>query len=325
MDSYGSPELREYIAVDMQQILRLQKKYGFLLQVEDPEHLWSTDPLRYLEIGKKYKDMVGDDSKLLLDLNILSFRKPDQVTPFPTMIPTGTEAFLLVNAASSGAPRATIYAESSVNPQDMMFLAYASAVAIEYRHVGKHYLITSPVSFILKLPAEVQEISLNDTHLTPTRGNLFVIPAGEHTITLSPDAAHELSGHQIEPRIMSISGNLLSVSYGMRSIRFEYEADGRTLVSFDREPVSVKVDGVDYDFAPMKGNDCYSVFLPPGRHAVDVVAGGVFSHGIHLTSFWSSTGIALFGFVAVTALLGMYALWAVRRRRIALRLGEERP
>ena len=141
-------------------------------------------------------------------------------------------------------------------------------------------MIASPVSFSLKLPREVQEIALNGTHLTPTRENLFMIPAGQHTITLSPDAAHELSGHQIEPRIMSLSGNLLSVSYSMRSIQFEYEADGRTLVSLNREPVSVRLDGQEYAFTSMKGNDCYSIFLPSGRHAVEVVAGDVFSFGI---------------------------------------------
>lgn len=323
MDSYGSPELREQIAVDMQQILRLQKQYGFLLQVEDPEHLWSSDPLRYREIGRTYRELIGDDGKLLLDLNILSFRKPDQVTPFPTMIPTGTEAFLLVNAASAGAPRATIYAESSVNPQDMMYLSYAAATAVGYRKVGENYVVISPVSFTLKLPADVQEISLDGMHLTPTRDNLFIIPAGTHTIVLSPDAAHELSGHQIEPRIMSFSGNLLSASYGMRSIQFEYEADGRTLVTINREPVSVKIDGMEFGFTSMKGNDCYSMFLPSGRHTVDVVAGDVFSYGIHLTSFWSSTGIALFGFLAVMMLLGMYALWAVRRKRVEFLAREE--
>lgn len=317
MDSYGSPELREQIAVDMKEILRLQKRYGFLLQVEDPERLWSTDPLRYIAIGNNYKQMLADSSKCLLDLNILSFRRPDQVTPFPTMMPRGTEAFLLVNAASVGAHRATIYAESSVHPQDMQFLANATAVATTYQRAGRQYLFTSPVSFTLKLPTDVREISLNGMHLTPTRDNLFTIPAGRHSVVVSPDLTPELSGHQIEPRIMSFSGTLLSASYGMRSIRFSYEADGRALVSIDREPVSVKVDGNDYDVTPMKGSDCYSMFLPPGRHSVDVVAGGSFSSGINVASFWSSTGIALFGLVAVTALLAMYALWAIQRRRIA--------
>src|SRR5208283_2716688 len=70
MDAYGSPELREYLGVDMNQIIALQKKYQFVLQVEDPENLWSTDPGRYIEIGKRYAKILGDSTKLALDLNI---------------------------------------------------------------------------------------------------------------------------------------------------------------------------------------------------------------------------------------------------------------
>ncbi len=324
MDSYGSPELREYIGDDVRRVIDLQKKYSFHLNVEDPEDKWSTEPGRYMKIGQNFAQLLGGNGKLLLDLNILSFRKPEQVTPFPTMIPTGTEAFHLVNSASIGAPRTVIYAESSVNPQDMMFLAYASATGIEYRRVGAGYMIASPVSFSFKLPRDVQEIAIDGTHLTPTRENLFMIPAGQHTITVSPDAAHELSGHQIEPRIMSLSGNLLSASYSMRSIRFEYEADGRTLVSFSREPTSVTLDSQEYAFTSMEGNDCYTIFLPSGRHVVEVVAGDAFSFGINLTSFWSSTGIALFGFMAVASLAAMYVVWIIIRKRIAMSMREVR-
>ncbi len=317
MDSHGSPELREYIGVDMDHIVQLQKEYGFLLQVEDPEHRWSTDPMRYLAIGKHYEALLGGNTNLLLDLNILSFRKPDQVTPFPTMIPTGTETFLLVKAASLGAPRATIYAESSVNPQDMMFLPYATATGMEFRHAGDGYVVSSPFSFMLKMPREVQEISMDGAHMTPARENLFLIPAGRHTIVISPDPAYELSGHQIEPRIMSFSGNIVSVSYNNRSVHLHYESEGRTLLSLNREPVTVSVDGREYPFTSMKGNDCFSIFLPPGEHSVEIVAGDLFAHGINLTSFWSSTGIALFGSVAVLLLLVMYVLWVIVRRQLS--------
>ena len=316
MDSYGSPELREQIGVDMQRILKLQQRYAFLLQVEDPEHLWSSSPLRYKQMGAAYREKMGGDGQLLLDLNILGFREADEVTPFPTMIPTGAEALQLVHQAALGAPRSTIYAESSVNPQDMMLFSYASAVDIGYTHSGESYILTSPVSFVVKLPPDVREISLNGTHLVPMRDNAFVIPSGSHTLTLSPDPTHELSEHQIQPRIMSFTGNLTSLSYGMRTIRFTYETQERALVSIDREVMGVTVDGGEYPFTSMKGNDCYSVFLPPGHHTVDLLAGDVFTHGVHMASFWSSAGIAVFGLASVTLLLSLYAAWAVLRRRV---------
>ena len=141
MDSYGSPEVKEYIGVDMENIIQLQKKYGFSLNVEDPENLWSTDPKRYIEIGKFYSQMVGDNSKLLLDLNILNFRKENVITPFPTLIQTGTESFHLINAASIGAPRCVIYSESSVNAQDLAFFPYAASIGIEYKMLDNGYEI----------------------------------------------------------------------------------------------------------------------------------------------------------------------------------------
>ena len=316
MDSFGSPELRENIGVDMNTILALQRTYHFLLQVEDPEALWSTDPLRYIAIGKKYADLIGDRSKLLLDLNIVNVRKPEAVTPFPTLIQTGTESFHLVNAASLGAPRLTIYSESSVNPQDMLFLPYALASDVTYQFTESGYLITSPGSFVLKLPAETKEIRVDDMPRTAVRDNLFLIPAGTHRISVTPDATSSFSAHGLQGKIMSITGNLLDVTYGLRQMAFDYESGTRTLVSLTAEPTSVVLDGAPYETRPMKGNDCFSIFLPPGRHHVDLVTGDTFSFGINVTSFWSTTAIAVFGSLAVLSLFAMYLVVLFVRRRV---------
>jgi uncharacterized protein YdaL len=317
MDAIGSPELREYIGVDMQRILALQKSYGFLLQVEDPENLWSSDPRRYEAMGKRYAELLGDRSALLLDLNILSFRSPEAVTPFPTLIQTGTESFQLIHAASLGAPRLTIYSESSVNAQDMTFLPYALASETRYRMTNDGYVINSPYAVTLKLPPETKEIRVDGAPLSPMRENMFLIPAGDHAVTLSLNAGNTFSTHALETRILSFTGNMMSVAYGMRSAAFTYEATTRTLISLNREPTAVKVDGQEYRFVSMKGNDCYSLFLPAGKHSVDLLAGNVFSYGVNLTSFWSTTAIAIFGALAVVCLVGMYLLLKVIRRSTA--------
>jgi hypothetical protein len=107
----------------------------------------------------------------------------------------------------------------------------------------------------------------------------------------------------------------------MRSLDVTYESTARTLVALNREPTRVIVDGREIEFTAMKGNDCYSVFLPPGRHRVEITAGDVFSYGVNLTSLWSTTAIAMFGLAAVLLLLAMYAALKVIRRR-ALPAGE---
>jgi hypothetical protein len=321
MDSYGSPELREYIGVDMTSIIGLQREFGFVLQVEDPESRWSTDPMRYVAIGSQYAEKIGGTRALMMDLNILNFRKPGAVTPFPTLIQTGTECFQLVRAASLATPRSTIYAESSVNAQDMLLLASAYAGQVRCLRTETGYDITSPTSFTMRFPRSVSEVTLDGAPLSPFRDNQYMIPAGEHTVHLGQNVTGSLSPHQFYPHIMSLTGNLLSYAYAMRTVSFEYESNGRCLVSLSSEPHTVTVDGTPQTFYSMRGQDCYSLFLPTGRHRVEVVAGDSFSYGVNVTSFWSTTAIVVFGALAVVALLLMYTVARVRRR--ALRLGGE--
>jgi len=315
MDSYGSPELRENIGVDMQGIIRLQKRFGFTLQVEDPENLWSTDPMRYQEIGKYYKNMLGDKSKLLLDLNILNFRKESTITPFPTLIQTGTESFRLINAATIGAPRFTIYSESSVNAQDLGFFPYAASINIQYKITDDGFEFEAPESFIIKLPMNVKEIIIDGYPVSPFRENSFPIPAGKHIVKYKNVAVTSFSTNELQAKILSFSGDLLSVSYGMKDIKITYDSKTRTLISLNREPTWVKVDHQDYKFVVMEGNDCFSIFLPDGKHYVEIGAGNTFSYGINLTSLWSSTGIAIFGSLAVSLLFLMYLLLKVIRKK----------
>ena len=317
MDGYGTPSLRENLGVDMPSILALQRTYGFQLQVEDPEPLWSTDPLRYLDIGKRYKELLSDPGKLMLDLNIGQFRKPDKITPFPTLTQTGTESFDLVRAASLGAPRLTIYSESSVNPQDIKMFPYALASEVQYRRNAAGYGVSSPYSFSLKLPLETKEIQIDGVPLSPSRDNVFLIPAGVHEVSFGQNQGGAFSTHDLEARILSLTGNLLSVAYGTRTVLFTYASDVRTLVALNREPTAVALDGQAYEFAAMKGNDCYTLSLPPGAHTVSVVTGDLFSYGINMTSFWSSNAIAIFGVIAVLMLAAMYLILKIVKRRYA--------
>ncbi len=305
MDSYGSPELKEYIAVDMEKIFQLQKKYNFSLNVQDPQHIWSTDPLRYKEIGNRYNALLGGKTNLLLDLNIMSFRREDEITPFPTLIQTGTESFHLVRSASLGASRVVIYSESSVNPQDMIFLPSALASEVKYKVIENGYEFNSPYSFILKLKNGSQVITLDGKPISSSRENSFLIPAGEHTVKLGVDALNTYSTHELQVKILSTTANILAVSYGMRDVNITYESNTRTLISLDQEPSKITIDGEEYDFSVMKGNDCFTVYLPAGKHSATIVGGSAVSYGINLTSLWSSISISIFGILAIAGLIVM--------------------
>lgn len=313
-DAFGSPELREWLGVDMPSILSLQKEYGFSLSIEDPQHLWSTTPLRYLAIGRRYDRLMADSTKLLLDLNIGQFREPEQITPFPTLTQTGTESFQLIKAAVEGAPRNVIYCEATVNPQDIVLLPFAASAGASVKEAGDGYDITAPWSFFLHLPKDIVEIRIDGTPAAPARENDYLVPSGTHHVVFSTN--HEnLSSHELQPRIMGFTGVLTSVAYNQREIRFTYTTQSRVLVSINRAPVDMTIDGQPYQSPVMKGNDCFTVFLPSGDHSVMIIAGDQFSYGISWTSFWSSTVIAMFGTVAVALLVVMYLIVVLVRRR----------
>jgi hypothetical protein len=189
---------------------------------------------------------------------------------------------------------------------------------VRYAREGNGYRVSSPYSFSLKLPPETREIQIDGVPLSASRENVFLIPAGAHSVILGPQQGTAFSTHELETRILSMTGNLLSVSYGARTATFTYESATRALISLNREPMELTIDDVMMTSVPfMKGNDCFSVFLPPGRHRVRLTAGDPIAYGITLTSFWSSNAIAIFGTVAVLMLVAMYiALKFVKRRYV---------
>jgi len=314
-DSYFSPEVTAYHGVSSDKMIELQKIYNFMLQPEDPENKWSTNPKRYIEMGRLYAQKMSDSTKLMLDLNILNFRGKDEITPFPTLIQTGIESYQLINAASKGAPRFTIYSESSCNPQDISFFSYASSGMVNYKSVDGGFKGSSPYSFVLQLPKNIKAISVDGENVIGYRENNYLIPAGEHTIKIHLNDIPGFSTEELQPQLLSFTGNLLSIDYEMRKVSFNYKGDERTLASFNNKPTSIQVDGKDYGFEVLRGNDCFTVMLPAGKHLVEIVTGDSFSYGINLASLWSMSAIAIYGLLAVVLLVIMFvALKFIRKR-----------
>ena len=314
-DSYYSPEVTEYYGVSSDKMIELQKKYNFMLQPEDPQNKWSTSPERYVDMGRLYASKMSDSTKLMLDLNILNFRNKDEVTPFPTLMQTGLESYQLINAASKGAARFTVYSESSCNPQDINFFGYASSGMVKYDAVDGGFSGNSPYSFVLQLPKDIKAISVDGENVVGYRENLYLIPAGEHTIKTHLNDIPGFSTDELQPELLSITGNLLNINYAMRKVSFEYKGDERTLVSLNNKPTYIQVDGKDYKFEVLRGNDCFTVMLPAGTHHIDIVTGDRFTYGVNLASLWSISAIAIYGLVAVIMLVVMFVSLKFIRRR----------
>ena len=313
LDQIGSPELRRSQGIDMRRIIELRKEFDFTLVVEDPMARWSDDPRRYRGVAAAYRKLLGED--FALDINILSFRSENSPTPFPTLVQSGIEAFMLYRISSSEVDRTLVYAESSINPQDFPMLAFASTGQASVRRTDDGYVVTSPHSLTLQLSAKQKFILVDGTVRTAAGDGRFLIPAGRHRIIIGDKGERLFDANTLHATLISCTGNVLAIEEGERCISFTYETGERCYVSVNKEPLEVYVDGKRIDVNIREGIERYSLRLPAGKHAVRIVTEGTVAYSINVTSLWSSTFIVLFGAVSLFFLLLLYLLVRLRRRR----------
>jgi uncharacterized protein YdaL len=313
LDSLSAPELRAYLGVDAREIAALGRRHAFELQVEDPETMWSGDPRRYQAIAARYAGLTENDA-LALDLNILSFRDENVVTPFPTRIQTGTESSLLVSSAASGASRVAIYSESSINQQDLTFLPSAYAARTRVERIAGGWNIQTPTPIVLQLARDVQEILLDRRRMRSIGKGRFLLPIGSYTVLEAQPALQALQPEAPEAHLLSITGDLLSERSSQRSVAFRYRSSNRCIVTLSRQPFALFIDARETPFETLHGTGCDALILPPGEHSVLLVTQSPVSYGVDVTSFWSSYVIAIFGALSVGLLTALYVLVRLRPR-----------
>src|SRR5262249_5898254 len=108
--------------------------------------------------------------------------------------------------------------------------------------------------------------------------------------------------------LLSISGNLTSLTRSGRTVELSYQSDARCIASFSHRPYTLILDRKELNVEPLSGNRRFSVILPPGNHDLVVVLESTVTYGVDLTSFWSSWVIVAFGIVSCTTLLICYTL-----------------
>ncbi|HBD08497.1 MAG TPA: hypothetical protein DCZ69_09565, partial [Syntrophobacteraceae bacterium] len=305
LDSLGNPELRRTQGIDIGRIVDLRKRFPFLLNVEDPQSAWSDDPRRYRDIAESYRQRLGED--LMLDLNILTFRTREQPTMFPTLIQTGTEALALVAIAHQQTERVVVYAESSVNPQDLPLMAYAAASGTRLEPLANgNYRVSSPYGVTLDLQTNGRLAMVDGEPRTAVSPGKFLIPAGTHVVRTDMTDPKMFSLQPFHASLVSITGNLLYAREQERGVEFGYDARSRCLVTLTHSPVSLLLDGQAAPLQVLKGSNRYAVMLPAGKHDVQIMTVSRVSYGVDLTSLWSSSLIVVFGFAAMALLLVFY-------------------
>ncbi|MCL5020722.1 MAG: hypothetical protein M1339_03480, partial [Bacteroidetes bacterium] len=318
LDQKTFPALRTSIGVDMDQILQLRKEFPFVLNVEDPEANWNSDPRRYIAIGDTYRRLLGaDSSDLMMDLNMLEFRPSSYNGVFPTKTPTGIESYLLVNSAAQAAPRVVIYSEATALPQDIVNFPYAVTPQADFQVTDGGFSIDAPYSTSLRLSSDVAEVSVDDRIVYPYQPGYFSIPAGEHFVKIVKADVNPFESGLMQSHIEAASCNILSERTFQRGVEFTYDSPRRAAVSFGKIPYAVLVDDHDVSFTVSREEQHYGIVLPPGQHKVLVVLENPVSYGIDITSLWSSALIAIFGSIAGGILIVLYFVLKLRRRAVA--------
>ncbi|MGE5235600.1 MAG: DUF2334 domain-containing protein [Acidobacteriota bacterium] len=312
LDSLSAPALRADLGIDGRAVAGVAARFGATLQVEDPESMWSEDPRRYQAIASRWSFVPQD--RLALDLNILAFRAQDAIVPFPTRIQTGTEAAWLVHSAALGAPRVTIYSESSINQQDLALLPYALAARAQVKADHGGWTVSSPDGVVLELTTGTNEVRIDGRHAHSIGGSRFLLPAGIHSVDLVPASLDALTPEILETRLGSITGELTFQRSAQRSVQFGYRSQARCIATFARQPYALLVDGREVPCHPLKGDGRFSLMLPAGTHTALVVTESSVSYGVDITSYWSSFLIAAFGVISSSLLVLLYLTVRIRRR-----------
>ena len=323
LDQIGTPDLRRSQGIDMRRIIALRSAFDFTLVVEDPMSRWSEDPRRYHAIASAYRALLGD--AFALDVNILSFRSPEHPTPFPTLAQAGIESLLLHHVSSQETDRTLVYAESSIGPQDFPLLAHALTGRVRMTRTPQGYVLRSPHAVTLQLGTKQRYILVDDQRHASAGDGRFLIPAGTHRIRITAEGERLFDEGTMHAVLLSCTGDVLEIREEERSITFGYLSEERCYASVNKKPREVFVDGQPVDATVYEGIERYTVRLPAGRHRVRIVTEGTVSYSIRLTSLWSSTLIVLFGTASLAALLVLYALVRIRRRRGAAAGAERRP
>jgi uncharacterized protein YdaL len=315
MDNLGNPELRTNNGVDINRIIELQKRYNFTLQVEDPQSEWSKDPRRYRQMGERYRSLLKQGAKIMVDLNILQFRDEKKPTPFPTLVQTGIESYQMAHSAALGSDRFSIYSESSVRPQDLRMMSYAASSPAVMQRIPGGWKLQTPFPVVMELPPDYSALkSSTGERITSDRG-MFFIPAGSHTLMAEVHTATDpFSSRPTGGKILSITGELTALSTSNRSVTFTYTSESRCIASFSHRPFTIFVDEKESAIEPMEGYRRFSVMLPQGNHTVIAVLETTVSYGVDITSFWSSWLIVGFGMLSGAALLTFYTVVRVSRR-----------
>jgi uncharacterized protein YdaL len=314
LDALQHPELRDYLAIDMDRTLAVLNRYDATLQVEDAAADWSKPPDRYRRLGKRYATLALK-RPFMIDINVLSVHPFNQMG-FATSQPTGSELFQLWRYASEQASRVCLYAESTIFEQDWDIMPYAMGAHASVHKEGDNWIVTTPNTVRLEVGRDTRKYRLDGRPWYCAEKGEVLVPPGEHTVTFSRVGRSWFDTSQLDTYLLSISGELVGSERSKRGLQVEYDSPHRCALRFNKMPYKIFLDEKSAKITTIRGDDGYTVLAPPGQHRLRVVSETAGLYALEFTSLVSASLIVLFG-LASSGLLAILFLFVTLRRRTA--------
>jgi len=273
VDSIIDTRMKENIAVDPDAFMRLQQELGFNLQVEDPFTLWSRGPDRYRVIEAAYRNRIASGARFTVDVNIVN--RVD--TQYPTRKQTGLEFLTLLSEASSHADQVCLYAANTPYDFDYAYAPYALAGLARSKKIDdRQYQVSAPYTVLLETDTLNKEFLVNGNSWPCVNKKGVILPAGNSLVT-------EVSESR-ESRdwlfITDLNGEIKGCSRDGRDIILRYNDRRNVLVSLNRRPARITVNGKEISLPVYLKDGGVTVSCPAGENEVVFMdeETGVFQH-----------------------------------------------
>lgn len=260
IDSIADKNMREHIGVDAEAIARLQDKYHFMLQIEDPFTLWNLGPERYKVIGEEYRSIMTDGNLLSIDINVID--RGGEV--YPTKKQRGVELYQLINQASKYTDKVILYALATLEEADMELVPYTTSGEIEVLETDDGvYIVRADKRFIWNTDTTDKTFYIDGVKWPFVSEQGVLVPGGEHKLRVQ----HKVSKSKL--LIESVNGEISDVTNN-ESIHYKYSSGGRFYMVVNQKPARIELDGKTFQAEVKKNNDNYTIILPEGEHKVSL-------------------------------------------------------
>jgi hypothetical protein len=252
IDDRLAPTTAANVGVNIPKLQELARSLHFELQYEDPFTVWTQGPSRYDELRAQYP------AGTVFDVNVV-----DRPGGTPTALPTGTELLTTVAAAAGTTGRIALYAEGTVAPVDLPWLAGAVGAAATVKRVaadGTVIDVESPFSVWVSGPADTRSATVDGAPWPLVDGSRVLVVPGRHRVEFSP-------AQQPVVAVRSCSCDIGAAHYAGSDVLVYYSAPSRAWLTLSHPVGKVIVDSAVVATTPA-GGDAVAVALPAGGHTV---------------------------------------------------------